>query len=213
MEHAGKNIKMLRERHGLSQAEMAEKLGVTKSLITQVETGKRTLTPKTAKLVAEEFGIDPEDLWNEKMEIPVRSDPYKSQYTDCHLVEAKALASVPSVFIPDTNNIIGTFRIPGLAPREKPYLAIQVEGPSMEPTIRQGDVIVIDRMESRAEFNDDKIYVIIIEGMALVKRVKVIMGDEVTARLISENGGTFQDVPFRKIEQMYKTLYVIKDFM
>ena len=213
MTTAAKNMKTIRERHGLSQAAFATKIEVSTGLIGLIESGTRELSRKTANKIAEEFGIDPDLLFQEEMEIPIEADPYRSQYPDCILVEAKALASFPSVFVPDGSSMIGRFKIPGLQYREKPYLAVKVEGPSMEPTIRQGDVIIVDEMESRAEFADDRVYVVIIEGMALVKRVKMVVEGEVKARLISDNGNTHQDVPFERIQKMYKALMIIKDFM
>lgn len=212
MKPEAKNVKIIRELYGLSQIDFAKKIGVSTGLIGQIETGAREVSRKTAFKIAEQFGIDPEILYQEDMVIPKSADPFKSESAVCYLVAAKALASVPGVYVPDSNSIEGEIKLPGLPERKTPYLAIQVEGPSMEPTIRQGDILVIDRVQDRGEFTDNKIYVVIIEGMPLVKRVRVVVKEQVYARIISDNGDEYQDIEYDRIQQLYKTLYVIKDF-
>ena len=47
IETFGKNIKRFRNRNGLSQEKLAEKIGVSKNTISDIETGKKFVHPKT----------------------------------------------------------------------------------------------------------------------------------------------------------------------
>ena len=64
----GDRIKALREKHGLTQEELAEKLGTTKQTIFKYETNVITNIPSDKiEKMAELFGVDPAYLmgWNE----------------------------------------------------------------------------------------------------------------------------------------------------
>ncbi len=58
------NLKEIRLKNEMSQTELAEKLGINRSTIAMIETGKNHLTVQMAKRVAEIFGCD----WKELLE-------------------------------------------------------------------------------------------------------------------------------------------------
>jgi antitoxin component HigA of HigAB toxin-antitoxin module len=47
----------LRAREGITQIEMAERLGISQNMISGMESGKRSITTKMAKRIEQEFGI------------------------------------------------------------------------------------------------------------------------------------------------------------
>ena len=51
-------IKELRTQEGLSQSEMAKKLGIATSAIGHMENGRMKVSPKIAAKAKEEFGVD-----------------------------------------------------------------------------------------------------------------------------------------------------------
>lgn len=53
----GENLKNLREMKGLSQAELADDLGVTRALIAQYETGAKAPNVNLAAKIAKAFGV------------------------------------------------------------------------------------------------------------------------------------------------------------
>lgn len=53
----GENLKNLREMKGMSQAELADDLGVTRALIAQYETGAKAPNVNLAAKIAKEFGV------------------------------------------------------------------------------------------------------------------------------------------------------------
>jgi transcriptional regulator with XRE-family HTH domain len=52
----------LRDRVSLSQEELAEKSGVSRATIADLEAGKRTAQPKTRRKIAEALGVEPHEL-------------------------------------------------------------------------------------------------------------------------------------------------------
>jgi len=63
------------------------------------------------------------------------------------------------------------------------FFLIHVRGESMEPTLRAGDLIMVDRRES--SFMYDAIYVFRSQGSILVKRIQILPSGEVS--VISDN--------------------------
>jgi transcriptional regulator with XRE-family HTH domain len=53
----GKRIATLRKRRGWTQIEMAERVGIDRSFIAEVETGKRNITILNLATIADGFGL------------------------------------------------------------------------------------------------------------------------------------------------------------
>lgn len=58
----GSNIKHLRMMNGLSQEELADKVNVTKSMISQIERGTKNLTMELGEELAKVLGCDIRDF-------------------------------------------------------------------------------------------------------------------------------------------------------
>lgn len=56
-QYAGEKIKELREKSGMTQTELAEKVGVSKSVISAYEKGIRNPSHKVLELIADTFGV------------------------------------------------------------------------------------------------------------------------------------------------------------
>lgn len=59
---AGQNIKAARERAGISQAELAERIGTTRQQIGKYENGSQDMTVARMLRIAAALGIDPSIL-------------------------------------------------------------------------------------------------------------------------------------------------------
>lgn len=59
----GAVVRSLRERAGLSQAELAEKAMLTQKTVSAIETGETNGLPRTRRKLAEALGVGPEALW------------------------------------------------------------------------------------------------------------------------------------------------------
>lgn len=61
---AGKNIKAARERAGISQTELAERIGTTRQQIGKYETDKQDMTVARMLRIAAALGVEPNTLVN-----------------------------------------------------------------------------------------------------------------------------------------------------
>jgi len=59
----GAKLRELRTAHGMSQQEMSAFVGISRSLVEAVETGRKNVTVVTAYRMADALGIYPLDLW------------------------------------------------------------------------------------------------------------------------------------------------------
>ena len=64
----GDNLKRLREANGITQCELAEQVGITQSMLCQLERGTKTLSLPLAKEIAEILKCSIEDLIETKSE-------------------------------------------------------------------------------------------------------------------------------------------------
>ena len=61
----GENIKNLRLLNDMTQEQLGTKVGVTISMISQIERGTKVVTLPLGKQIAEVFGCKVDDLFNE----------------------------------------------------------------------------------------------------------------------------------------------------
>jgi transcriptional regulator with XRE-family HTH domain len=67
-----KKLKEIRERSGLSQTDLAKKIGVTPSHFSNIEKGKRGISTETLSAVLQVLGVKIEDVWdNGSGDIPI----------------------------------------------------------------------------------------------------------------------------------------------
>ena len=50
-------LRGLRVKEDITQAELAERIGISQNMVSEMESGKRTITTKMAKRIAEAFGV------------------------------------------------------------------------------------------------------------------------------------------------------------
>ena len=62
----GENVRREREKAGISIEEAAERLGVSRARISQIECAVKQPRPSTLKRLAEAFGVDPEAFYDKK---------------------------------------------------------------------------------------------------------------------------------------------------
>ena len=66
----GEVLKALRLRHGLTQAQLAEAVGLDRSWVNQMETGKRPIGPSPRAKFAAYFNVSPLEFGGETAEDP-----------------------------------------------------------------------------------------------------------------------------------------------
>ncbi|MEJ7506945.1 helix-turn-helix transcriptional regulator [Staphylococcus simulans] len=61
----GQNIKQIRMRMNMSQSELATKMEISQSYLSDIESGRKNLSIKTVKKLADSLGLSVTDLFND----------------------------------------------------------------------------------------------------------------------------------------------------
>lgn len=80
-----------REQAGLTQQAIADKLGLSRQRYILIEKGERELTTSELEILAETFGVLPEDFFKEPVDIP----KFRQMYFACIKYAADARGGVP----------------------------------------------------------------------------------------------------------------------
>jgi len=209
----GERIKLVRSRLRLSQRELAQKMGITTSLVAQMEVNNRALTLENARKIAGIANTSPEWLLGESEFDPSEFETPMDSVSVCYLVEPATLKE-GGLSNPTPEQVIEVFRIPKLKPTEKPYLAIQVQGEGISP-VQEGDIAVIERITTQSEFVDGRIYVVSVTGteVTVVKRVSIGIESENLGKLVltGENSNRPAVVRLEDVK-VYKIRALVKHF-
>ena len=154
----GKLIRFYRQSRNMTQAQLAEALGLSASTIAMYETGKREPDMDTLEALADVFNIRKRELVPEdepqKLLRPVSQDSHRVPLVG-------AAAAGEPIFDEDIDVYVN-------APL-KADCAIRVSGDSMEPTYLSGDILYI-RMQPDVNY-EGQIAVVICGDEACIKHV------------------------------------------
>lgn len=153
-------LKMLRNKKRLSQAKLADELGVSASTVAMWESGERE--PKnyeTLELIADYFNVNMEVLLTGKL------SPTKIP------VLGRVIAGIP---IEAVEEIIDYEEIPQSMAKNGEYFAMQIKGDSMEPKFSAGDVVIVRKQE---DVDNGDIAIVLVNGNeATVKKIRKFDG-------------------------------------
>lgn len=158
--NVGQRIAFLRERRGLSQAALADKLNLSQSSVAMWESGQRGMKGDTLTLLADFFGVSSDYLLG------------RTDITDYGMIEVNTeeLVNIPIVGTIKCGggqiayeDISGFSAYPTADIRSgKEYIALIVKGDSMiGDGINEGDIALI---EKDAELIQNKIYAVVLDG-------------------------------------------------
>lgn len=195
MESIGQRIKNARKNAGLTQLELAEKTKLSRSYIGDIEKDRYNPSVSTLELIATATGVPASKLLSSSVQTTIQSTGVRIP------VLGKVVAGIPLEAITD---IIDYEEIPAQMAKSGTYFALQVKGRSMEPTLHEGDVVIV---RQQPEVENGEIAIVLVNGdEATVKEVKE-GPDGLT--LIGHNVGVYsphfytreqiQDLPIRII--------------
>ena len=153
-------LRILRKKAGITQAELAAQLGVDRSTYTKYENGQSEPSFEMLQKMAAIHGVSVDFLMGGPtagrsaggVSIPVLGD---------------VAAGIP---IDAIQNVIDYEEIDAAMAATGEYFGLRIKGASMEPRIREGDVVIVRKQED-AETGDTA--VVLVNGdSATVKRIK-----------------------------------------
>lgn len=175
-----KNIRTLRKKHGLTQAELAQKLNVHQTAVSQWEKGRTAPDIEQIKELSNIFEVPLECIADVQT---VQSSENKSTIHKKSGMKIPVLgnvaAGIPLEAITDIENYE---EISESMAAGGEYVALRIHGDSMEPRMQEGDVVIV-RVQETIESGETAI-VIVNNDEATCKRVKITLDGII---LISNN--------------------------
>lgn len=158
----GDRLRALREQSGKTQRELAALLCINRVSYTQYENNKRTPPPDTLRKLAIIFNVSVDYLLgNDVMKANAAKKGVKIP------VLGRVVAGVP---IDAVQEILDYEEITPEMAATGNYFALQVKGSSMEPTLRDGDIVIVKK-QSTVDSGD--IAIVLVNGNdATVKEIK-----------------------------------------
>lgn len=155
------NLRILRERKEMTQQQLADALKISRSTIGMYEKGNREPDFETLELIADFFNVDMGRLIG-------NLTPKKGNWIP---VLGSVRAGLP---VEAVENIIDYEEISEEMARQGEFFALQIKGDSMEPRIKEGDVVIV-RKQPDVESGD--IAIVLVNGDdATIKKVQKFDG-------------------------------------
>lgn len=194
MSQAGLNLKYLRKQKGFTQEEMAEKLGIKRSLIGAYEEERAEPRLEVMQAVCDMFKITLEDFLFKNLaegKLAYLQKRRASKMSDdraaiISFVPVKAIAGYMSGYgDPAFVDELNTFTLPMLAPGN--YRAFEIMGDSMMPT-PSGSIVVGEKIEEVDTIKPTDTYIVVSRGDGIVyKRIEKTSRTKKQLTLVSDN--------------------------
>lgn len=177
-----KRFKQVREDHGFTQADFADKLGIKKSTA-DIERGRTKLSGRIVTELLRQFSINP--LWlfgesNQKYLQVSKGDVSpkvisldSAENENIMLVNVKAAAGYPhNLQDMDWYQQLPAFDIPLPEYRNATHRGFQIEGDSMLPNFRPGEWVLGKAVPTIEEASNNRVYVVVLYDSVLVKKLQ-----------------------------------------
>ena len=207
----GERLKLIRKSLGLTQEQLAQRLGVGKTALSMIETGKARLSSRNRNLLVQELNVNPDWIDTGKGEM-FNANPALSSSYGHGLEMAMPLQSVPLYSIEATAGLVPLFEqqsahtpvnyihIPNLPKCDG---ALYVAGDSMYPLLKSGDIVLYKQLHDLEDIFWGDMYLLSIdmdgEEYVTVKYVQRSDRDG-CVRLVSQNPHhADKDIEMRRI--------------
>ncbi|MBQ5843841.1 MAG: helix-turn-helix transcriptional regulator [Alistipes sp.] len=151
----GHRLKLIRKALGMTQEQLAQRLGVGKTALSMVETGKANLSNRNKNVLVQEFNVSP--TWLETGEGEMfNADPSLVKAFSRRTDSSLPLQSVPLYSIEGTAGLVPLFTDGNVEPVNFIHIpnlpkcdgAIYVVGDSMYPLLKSGDIVLYKQLQS-----------------------------------------------------------------
>lgn len=194
-----KIVNEIKFRHNLNQGQIAAKLGVTPTYLSDMINGRSPMNDTFLSKVHDVFGIvSSEDSSDSVLRIQKTfgGSPEQQKVVSLPLIPIDAVAGTPGEDVPGvTLDDCEQYTIPEFSAKGAELL-IRVSGSSMLPTYSNGDILAIRRITSATFFQWGMVYVLDTNQGALVKR---IFEDKEDPDMIICHSDNFEHYPEFKI--------------
>lgn len=150
----GERLKLIRKALGLTQEQLAQRLGVGKTALSMIETGRSRLSTRNKNILIQELNANPEWLDTGKGDM-FNANPSLASTFRVHGEHAMPLQSIPLYSIEGTAGLVPLFEqkeehipvnyihIPNMPKCDG---AIYVAGDSMYPLLKSGDIVLYKQL-------------------------------------------------------------------
>lgn len=208
------NIKYLRKLKKLTQKQISDDLDIKRTTYTNYELGISSPDIDTSRKIAAYYNVNMEHLLN--LDISKLGEYHNfgndidlndvSKKNNVKIYDINAFAGLVEN-IQQSEVLIGEFYLPDLSGE---HLAMTVFGNSMESTILEGDLVILKKITSSDEIKHNSIYLIVYDGMPLIKRIQ-LLPDMI---LLKSDNSFYPIIPVdkEKIISIFKVVKLLRDF-
>ena len=189
-----KNIQYYMALNGKTRNDMCEALGVKYTTFTDWVKGNVYPRIDKIELMANYFGINKADLVEEHSNKPTSSSAVTIP------VLGRVAAGIP---LTASEYIVDTEEIPAAMAADGEYFGLMIKGDSMEPRIKNGDVVIVRKQE---DADDGDIVIALVNGDdAVCKRLKKY-NDGIS---LLSNNPAYEPMYFNNAEIVEKPVQII----
>ncbi len=211
----GQNLRLLRKQHGISQAKLADSLGIARTTLGDYERGKTEPGFEMLRKIAKHFKVSLDDLILNKLEyrksVPPEQGPLKVlsicvDRTDTELIQlvhSKAQAGYIECFEdPEYVSTLPQIHLPMLP--QGSLRAFEIEGDSMYP-MESGTIVVCSYVQNIKDVKDGRCYVVVSAGEGLVYKRLKNMPEKNSLLLLSDNDYyPPYELPYNELDELWE---------
>ncbi|MCL2560740.1 MAG: LexA family transcriptional regulator [Rikenellaceae bacterium] len=148
-------LKLIRKELGLTQEELGRRLGITKSALSMIETGKQALSERNKNILVQDLNVNPD--WFDTGRGPIFNAPPDVKPFVRRTDNTVPFQSVPLYNIEATAGLVPLFTdSSGFTPVDHIHIpnvprcdgAIYVAGDSMYPLLKSGDIVLYKQINN-----------------------------------------------------------------
>lgn len=148
------NLKKSRKRVGMTQAQVAERIGLSQNQYSNLETGKSIIDPQLLIQLSKIYQVSIDYLLGEDELINLKQDKI--------VVKIPVLGTVAAgIPIDAIEEIVDWEEIPHSMAKTGEYFGLRIKGNSMEPRIMQGDTVIVRR---QPDVESGEIAIVLVNG-------------------------------------------------